>query len=80
MIDEMDHVEMGRPSSLSIVLFRRKGWPAERYTQWSHQLLRDQIAFVTPTKWEGETVARLAFLHPDTTDDLVRRILESMRD
>jgi aromatic-L-amino-acid decarboxylase len=80
MIDEMDHVEMVRPTSLSIVLFRRKGWSAERYTQWSHQLLRDQIAFVTPTKWEGETVARLAFLHPDTTDELVRRILETMRD
>jgi len=80
MIDEMDHVEMVRPSSLSIVLFRRKGWSAERYTQWSHQLLRDQVAFVTPTKWEGETVARLAFLHPDTTDELVRQILDSMRD
>ena len=80
MIDEMDHVEMVRPASLSIVLFRRKGWSAQRYTEWSHQLLRDQVAFVTPTKWEGETVARLAFLHPDTTDELVRQILDSMRD
>jgi hypothetical protein len=43
-------------------------------------LLRDQIAFVTPTKWEGETVGRLAFLHPNTTDELVDEILESMRD
>jgi hypothetical protein len=62
------------------VLFRRKGWTTEQYTQWSHQLLRDQIAFVTPTKWEGETVGRLAFLHPNTTDELVDEILESMRD
>jgi hypothetical protein len=38
------------------------------------------VAFVTPTKWEGETVARLAFLHPDTPDEMVRQILESMRD
>ncbi len=80
MIESMDHVEMVRDSSLSIVLFRRKGWSDERYTEWSHQLLRDQVAFVTPTKWEGETVARLAFLHPNTTEDLVRRILDSMRD
>jgi aromatic-L-amino-acid decarboxylase len=80
MIEEMDHVEMVRPSSLSIVLFRRKGWNAEQYTEWSEQLLRDQIAFVTPTKWEGETVARLAFLHPDTPDEMVRQILLSMTD
>jgi aromatic-L-amino-acid decarboxylase len=79
MINEMDHVELVRPASLSIVLFRRKGWSGEQYTLWSHQLLRDQVAFVTPTKWEGETVARLAFLHPNTTDELVRQILDSMR-
>ena len=79
-IDALEHVEMVRPVSLSIVLFRRKGWTTEQYTQWSHQLLRDQIAFVTPTKWEGETVGRLAFLHPNTTDELVDQILESMRD
>ena len=80
MIEEMDHVELVRESSLSIVLYRRLGWSPDRYNAWSQQLLRDQIAFVTPTKWEGETVARLAFLHPDTSDDLVRQILESMRD
>jgi glutamate/tyrosine decarboxylase-like PLP-dependent enzyme len=80
MIDELDHVEMVRPSSLSIVLFRRKGWNTEQYTEWSQQLLRDQIAFVTPTKWEDETVARLAFLHPDTPDETVRQILQSMSD
>ncbi len=80
MIDEFDHVELVRPVSLSIVLFRRRGWSPEQYLEWSHQLLRDQIAFVTPSKWEGETVARFAFLHPDTTDELVRTILESMRD
>jgi glutamate/tyrosine decarboxylase-like PLP-dependent enzyme len=75
-----DDLEMVRPSSLSIVLFRRKGWNAERYHEWSRSLLSRQIAFVTPTKWEGETVARLAFLHPDTTDEMVRVILASMRD
>ena len=79
-IERMDHVELVRPVSLSIVLFRRKGWTSEQYMQWSHQLLRDQVAFVTPTKWEGETVGRLAFLHPNTTDELVDQILDSMRD
>ena len=68
-----------RDPTLSIVLFRRPGWGAERYTEWSYQLLRDQVAFVTPTKWEGETVARFAFLHPDTTREIVDAILESAR-
>lgn len=80
MIDEMDHVELVRDSSLSVVLYRRIGWDADQYNAWSQQLLRDQVAFVTPTKWEGETVARFAFLHPDTSMDLVRQILDSMRD
>ncbi|HWD94804.1 MAG TPA: pyridoxal-dependent decarboxylase [Acidimicrobiales bacterium] len=80
LINANDDLEMVRPSSLSIVLFRRKGWDAERYSQWSHSLLSRQIAFVTPTKWEGETVARMAFLHPNTTDEMVHEILASMRD
>jgi glutamate/tyrosine decarboxylase-like PLP-dependent enzyme len=80
MINERDELEMVRPSSLSILLFRRKGWDAERYGQWSQDLLRRQVAFVTPTKWEGETVARLAFLHPNTTDEMVAEILDSMKD
>jgi glutamate/tyrosine decarboxylase-like PLP-dependent enzyme len=80
LIQEADHVELVRPTSLSIVLFRRFGWDAARYDEWSRKLLLDQIAFVTPTKWEGETVARLAFLHPDASEQLVRAILDSMRD
>ncbi len=54
--------------------------PAERVggrglQRWSASLLDEQIAFVTPTKWEGETVARLIFLHPGTTEEIVREVL-----
>ena len=80
MITDADHVELVRPISLSVVLFRRMGWSAQQYSDWSHKLLRDQIAFVTPTKWEGETVARFAFLHPNSDEAVVQRILDSMRD
>ena len=45
---------------------------------WSARLLHDQIGFVTPTTWEGETVARFAFLHPNTTVGMVDEMLESM--
>jgi glutamate/tyrosine decarboxylase-like PLP-dependent enzyme len=80
LIGESDYLEMVRPSSLSIVLFRRLGWNADRYNEWSHDLLHRQIAFVTPTKWEGETVGRIAFLHPNTTEEMIVEILDSMRD
>jgi len=77
-IELADHVELAREPGLSIVLFRRLGWEAADYQRWSHQLLADQIGFVTPTAWEGETMARFAFLHPDTTIEMVDEILATM--
>jgi glutamate/tyrosine decarboxylase-like PLP-dependent enzyme len=77
-IDALDYVELVREPELSVVLFRRVGWDAARYDVWSSQLLADQVAFVTPSKWRGETVARLAFLHPNTPLELVDEILASM--
>jgi len=79
LIASHDHVELIREPTLSIVLFRRRGWGPDDYNAWSRQLLADQVAFVTPTKWEGETVARFAFLHPDTTMEMVSSVLDSMR-
>ena len=72
------HLELVREPGLSIVLFRRLGWAKLDYEIWSARLLHDQIGFVTPTSWEGETVARFAFLHPDTTVAMVDEILASM--
>ncbi|HSZ36919.1 MAG TPA: pyridoxal-dependent decarboxylase [Acidimicrobiales bacterium] len=72
------HVELVREPGLSIVLFRRLGWAKLDYDAWSARLLHDQIGFVTPTSWEGETVARFAFLHPDTTVEMIDEILASM--
>ena len=60
MIEDCEHLELVRDPSLSIVLFRRKGWSDQQYSAWSTQLLQDQIGFVTPTKWEGETIATMA--------------------
>ena len=79
-IEASDHLELVRPAGLSVVLFRRRGWDGARYNAWGQELLNRQVAFVTPTKWEGETVGRLAFLHPDTTEELVTEILDSTRD
>jgi aromatic-L-amino-acid decarboxylase len=71
-------LELIREPELGVVLFRRRGWSAGQYAAWADQLLRDQVAFIPPSAWEGETVARFAFLHPDTPMDLVRQILDRM--
>jgi aromatic-L-amino-acid decarboxylase len=78
-IEAAPQVELVRVPGLSIVLFRRPGWSKADYEVWSARLLRDQVGFVTPTSWEGETVARFAFLHPDATVDMVDEILDSLR-
>jgi aromatic-L-amino-acid decarboxylase len=77
-IEAAPYLELLRPPELSVVLFRRTGWAHDDYQRWSEQLLRDQIGFVTPTVWEGETVARFAFLHPETTPEMVEEILATM--
>ena len=46
------------------------------YDSWAQALHNDEIAFIPPTKRAGETVGRFAFLHPHTSMDLVREILD----
>src|SRR5499427_163720 len=78
-ITTRDYLELIREPDLGIVLFRRRGWSPAQYTQWADQLLHDQVAFIPPSAWAGETVARFAFLHPHTSMDLVREILDRMQ-
>ncbi|HEX6845076.1 MAG TPA: aminotransferase class V-fold PLP-dependent enzyme [Actinomycetota bacterium] len=63
---------------LSVVLFRRRGWGPDDYEEWWRRLLEAQVAFVQPTSWQGEKVARLCFVNPKTTVDHVRAILGTM--
>jgi glutamate/tyrosine decarboxylase-like PLP-dependent enzyme len=77
-IRRREYLELIREPDLSIVLFRRLGWRSADYHAWADNLLDDQIAFMPPTSWEGETVARFAFLHPQTKMELVTEILDRM--
>jgi aromatic-L-amino-acid decarboxylase len=77
-IRSREYLELIREPELGVVLFRRRGWDSAQYTRWADQLLTDQVAFIPPSAWEGETVARFAFLHPQTSMDLVRQILDRM--
>ncbi|HSJ49731.1 MAG TPA: aminotransferase class I/II-fold pyridoxal phosphate-dependent enzyme, partial [Actinomycetota bacterium] len=71
------HLALAAEPELSVVLFRRLEWGAEDYEVWWRRLLREHVAFVQPTVWEGEKVARLCFVNPRTTIDHVRAILDT---
>lgn len=82
MIEEKRHVELVREPSLSCVLYRRIGWNPEDYKQWTYENHRKGFALVTPTKWKTgngfETVSRFCFINPDTTENDIEAILDSM--
>jgi aromatic-L-amino-acid decarboxylase len=77
-IRSLPQLELVREPELSVVLFRRTGWAEADYEAWSARLLAEQIAFVAPTRWHDEPVARLAFLHPETTLDIVDEVLATI--
>ncbi|UOB17987.1 pyridoxal phosphate-dependent decarboxylase family protein [Abyssalbus ytuae] len=83
LIEEYPHVELVRQPSLSCVLFRRKGWTSGDYLKWTYKNHRDGFALVTPTKWKKnnqyETVSRFCFINPDTTENDIKAILETMK-
>lgn len=70
-------LELVQEPTLSIVLWRRKGWTPQDYKDLQQRLLDTQVGFVTPTSWQGETVGRFAFVHPDTTLHMVKQIFDA---
>ena len=72
------YVEALREPDLSVIVFRRIGWTARDYQDWSDRLLAEQVAFVVPTSHEGETVTRFAIVNPSTTEDDISVILDTM--
>ncbi|MFL6047330.1 MAG: pyridoxal phosphate-dependent decarboxylase family protein [Propionibacteriaceae bacterium] len=76
LIKTTPQLELIREPDLGVVLFRRVGWEPTDYNKWAQALHDEEIAFVPPTKWDGETVGRFVFLHPETTMELVKEILD----
>lgn len=83
LIREYPDLELVREPSLSCVLFRRIGWSPDDYTNWTYKNHREGIALVTPTKWKKgntyETVSRFCFINPDTTEEDIKVILDTMK-
>lgn len=81
-IEASQHVELVRERGLSVVLFKRKGWSPDDYREWTYRNHKSGLALVTPTKWriDGtlETIARFCFINPETTEDDIDLILDSM--
>lgn len=76
------NLELVREPGLSCVLFKRLGWLPEDYSKWTFKNLEEGFALVTPTKFRKngvmETVARFCFINPDTTENDIDLILETM--
>ena len=82
LITRAEHVELVREPSLSCVLYRRIGWQAEDYREWTYRNHKSGFALVAPTKWRNpdgpETVSRFCFINPDTTEKDIADILRTM--
>jgi glutamate/tyrosine decarboxylase-like PLP-dependent enzyme len=73
-----DDLELVIEPTLSVVLWRRKGWTPKDYRDLQDRLIESQTAFVTPTSWQGETVGRFAFVHPGTTIEMVKEVFANV--
>ena len=78
-LESIAGIEVVMQPELTVVLFRKQGWDRSRWQQWSRDLLDRGTAFVAPTTWKGETVGRLVFLHPLTTDEIVDEVIATLR-
>lgn len=78
MIKKNDNLELVRPASLSVVLFKRKGWSPEEYRDWTYKNHREGFALVTPSLWKNESVIRFCFINPDTTEGDIEKILDTL--
>ena len=84
MITDREGLELVREPSLSCVLFRKQGWGPSDYTEWTYRNHEEGLALVTPTKWghgeHAETVLRFCFINPDTREEDIEMILDTLGD
>lgn len=78
-LEQVPGVSLVMEPPLSVVLFRREGWTAQRWRQWAESVLAAGIAFVAPTTWKGDAVGRLVFLHPRTPESVIDQLADSLR-
>ncbi len=78
-IEAADHLHLVNGPMLSVVLFERPGWDDAQYRAWSDRLAHEGVVLCLPTRWQGRTVLRLAFVNPATDPAAVVAVLDTLR-
>jgi len=78
LVREHPNLELVMEPELSIVAFKRNGWKASDYQQWSDKLLADQIGFIPPSSDNGQPILRFAIVNPYTKVADISMILETL--
>jgi L-2,4-diaminobutyrate decarboxylase len=78
LIEEASHLRLLVEPDLTVLVFERIGWSADDYAAWSHQLLADGYAFVTPTRHRGRPCTRVAIVNPQTSVDDLAALIATM--
>lgn len=73
------HLRLVAEPELSVILFERPGWSEAQYREWSRRNARDGVVLCLPTRWQGRSVLRLAFVNPRTSPGRVIEVLDTLR-
>ncbi len=71
-------LDLVQEPDLTALVFRRRGWSATEYDDWSARLFTSGTAFVMPTSVRGEAAARIVILSPRTTLADIEMVLDTM--
>ena len=71
-------LELISEPELSIVAFKRIGWVAQDYENWSNTLLADQVGFIPPSSHHGQPILRFAIVNPWTKISDIEIILNRL--
>jgi glutamate/tyrosine decarboxylase-like PLP-dependent enzyme len=74
------HLRLVRDPELTVLLFERQGWDAERYHDWSRREALAGRILCLPTTYQRRSVLRLAFVNPATRSADVMAALNAMPD
>lgn len=78
LIEASDHLELAHEPSLSVVAFTRTGWSGDDYQAWTEKAMADGLAFVTPSRLDGQPIFRFCFVNPRTTAAEIAEVLAAM--
>lgn len=78
LVDKHPAFDLLIEPTLSVVLFRCRGWDDRHYHEWSAARSRAGTALIVPTTWHGETCMRVIVIDPRTHLDQLAGLLDDM--